>query len=373
MRGYMARPSRRCARKCAAPRGMIQAGGFRTKAVATSHELPTGGAGSGRGRIRDADHPRPTAGPGGCCRRWELAAATVWFATFLGPVAHGEMRELVVPWVPALGIDFAFRLDGLALAFALLICGIGAWCSSTPRPISARPATRRLLLTLVAFAIVDARAGDRRRRDDPVRVLGGHHRNLVAAGRVRPRAGLGAGAALQALLVTGLGGLALLAGLWSWARSPGPAAVGDERPATCSRESGAYPAIFWLVIVGCFAKSAQFPFQFWLPNAMAAPTPVSAYLHSATMVKAGIYLMARLRRRWAAPKLWFWTLIPVGGLAHAAIRYVFACLDSSYCCMVAPPTRVSVQVQSSVPPSAGVAAPAGRPRPSPWSPSAGRR
>jgi multicomponent Na+:H+ antiporter subunit A len=67
------------------------------------------------------------------------------------------------------------------------------------------------------------------------------------------------------------------------------------------RASPAYVAIFALVVLGAFTKSAQFPFQFWLAGAMAAPTPVSAYLHSATMVKAGVYLLARCRRRWAGP------------------------------------------------------------------------
>ena len=73
------------------------------------------------------------------------------------------------------------------------------------------------------------------------------------------------------------------------------------------------PAIFWLVVAGAFTKSAQFPFQFWLPNAMAAPTPVSAYLHSATMVKAGVYLLARLTPALGGTELWTAVLVPVGG------------------------------------------------------------
>ena len=79
------------------------------------------------------------------------------------------------------------------------------------------------------------------------------------------------------------------------------------------RASPLYQAIFWLVILACFTKSAQLPFQFWLPNAMAAPTPVSAYLHSATMVKAGVYLLARLTPALGGTELWTWVLVPVGG------------------------------------------------------------
>ena len=122
--------------------------------------------------------------------------------------------------------------------------------------------------------------------------------------------------ALQALLVTGSGGMALMAGLviigvigGSWQLSELLAMdyhIFDEHPL--------YMAAFVLVCIGAFTKSAQFPFHFWLPNAMAAPTPVSAYLHSATMVKAGVYLLARLNPILGHTDVWFYTLVIVGGV-----------------------------------------------------------
>jgi multicomponent Na+:H+ antiporter subunit A len=244
------------------------------------------------------------------------ATATLWFASFLGRVAEGATPELVVPWVPALGVDFAFRLDGLALAFALLICSIGAMVllyAATYFRSDRRLGS--LLLTLVAFAVsmlglVTA--------DDAITLFvfweGTTVTSWLLVGFDHERASARA-AALQALLVTAVGGLALLAGLLLMG-----AAAGTYRLSAMNgmgetlRASPLYPAIFWLVVIGCFAKSAQFPFQFWLPNAMAAPTPVSAYLHSATMVQAGVYLLARFTPALGGTELWTWVLVPVGGL-----------------------------------------------------------
>jgi multicomponent Na+:H+ antiporter subunit A len=242
-------------------------------------------------------------------------AAFVWFARFIGPVAGGTIPEWVVPWVPALGVEFAFRLDGLALAFALLITGIGAICLlyasayfRTDRRLGS------LLLTLMAFAIsmlglVTA--------DDAVTLFifweGTTITSWMLVGfdheREKARA-----AALQALIVTGMGGLALLAGLVIMGSIAGTWRLSEMNlMGEMFRGHGAYPWIFALVMLGCFTKSAQWPFQFWLPGAMAAPTPVSAYLHSATMVKAGVYLMARLTPALGGSDLWIWVLTPIGG------------------------------------------------------------
>ncbi|MER2508965.1 MAG: hydrogen gas-evolving membrane-bound hydrogenase subunit E [Amaricoccus sp.] len=263
------------------------------------------------------NHPSATgdAGPWRLIPAILAALGTLWFARFLGPVAHGETPELVVPWVPSLGIEAAFRLDGLALAFALLICGIGAICflyAATYFRGDARLGS--LLVILVAFAIsmlglVTA--------DDAVTLFVFWEATtitswlLVGFDHERPAA---RAAALQALLITGAGGLALLAGLLLMGGVAGGYRLSAMNAAgDLFRDHALYPAIFALVILGCFTKSAQFPFQFWLPGAMAAPTPVSAYLHSATMVKAGVYLMARLSPSLGGTELWISVLTPVGG------------------------------------------------------------
>ncbi|MBN1964366.1 MAG: DUF4040 domain-containing protein, partial [Anaerolineae bacterium] len=129
--------------------------------------------------------------------------------------------------------------------------------------------------------------------------------------------------ALQALLVTGGGGLALLAGLVLLGHVAGTGTISDLLvQGDMIRDDGLYGAILALVLLGAFTKSAQFPFHFWLPGAMAAPTPVSAYLHSATMVKAGIYLLARLTPVLGGTDVWQIALTGVGGVTMAIGAFV---------------------------------------------------
>ena len=124
--------------------------------------------------------------------------------------------------------------------------------------------------------------------------------------------------ARMALTVTGAGGLALLGGR----RRARPhrrqlrARRGPRGGRPRSRRTALYPVALVLVLLGAFTKSAQFPFHFWLPHAMAAPTPVSAYLHSATMVKAGVFLLARLWPVLSGTELWFWL---VGGAGSSTL------------------------------------------------------
>jgi len=108
--------------------------------------------------------------------------------------------------------------------------------------------------------------------------------------------------ALQALMVTGTGGLALLVGLVLMGTAAGSMELSQVIANDTLRESPWYTAFTVLILLGCFTKSAQWPFHFWLPGAMSAPTPASAYLHSATMVKAGIYLLFRLYPALAIPR-----------------------------------------------------------------------
>ncbi len=244
-------------------------------------------------------------------------AASIGFGLQLGRVAAGETILISYNWIPSLGIDLAFRFDGLSLLFALLISVIGIlvviYASAYLRH---HPDQGRLQLLLMAFmgsmlGLVTA--------DHVVLLfvfwelttvtsflLVGFDHEKASARR----------SALQALLVTGFGGLALLVGLIVLAESVGSYRLSEILAADPAliQASSFYPLILILVLIGAFTKSAQFPFHFWLPNAMAAPTPVSAYLHSATMVKAGIYLMARLQPTLGGTDAWFYALTIAGAI-----------------------------------------------------------
>ena len=239
---------------------------------------------------------------------------TGYFASFLAAVSAGETFHVHQEWVPSLGVNLSFTLDGLSLVFALLISGIGALVFVYAGGyLAGHPQLGRLYVYLLMFmasmlGLVLA---------DNVLALfvfweltSISSYLLIGFDHERPRA---RAAALQALLVTGGGGLALLAGLLLLGQAGGSLELSTLlTQGDLLRSHPLYLAILLLVLAGAFTKSAQFPFHFWLPGAMEAPTPISAYLHSATMVKAGVYLLARFSPALGGTDAWTGIVAMVG-------------------------------------------------------------
>ncbi|MGB0158038.1 MAG: putative monovalent cation/H+ antiporter subunit A [Thalassovita mediterranea] len=236
------------------------------------------------------------------------------FASQLPAIAAGDVQRLVWEWVPALGISLSFLLDGLSLTFALLISGIGGMVFLYANTyLAGHPQLTRFMLFLTGFMLAMLGLV---LADNLIALFVFWELTtitsylLIGFGHATEN---GRRSALQALFVTGAGALALLAGFILLGITAGTfeisalMAQGDTL-----RAHALYLPILILIIAGTFTKSAQFPFHFWLPNAMAAPTPVSAFLHSATMVKAGVYLMARLYPTLSGTDVWFWTLTIAG-------------------------------------------------------------
>ncbi|RED17840.1 hydrogen gas-evolving membrane-bound hydrogenase subunit E [Pontivivens insulae] len=247
---------------------------------------------------------------------WRFVPATVqailfgFFCTYLAPVSGGQIFDYVYPWVPALGIEAAFRVDALSLLFALLITGIGAICFLYAA--SYFEADRRLKRLLTLMSLFAAAMLGLVLADDAITLFVAWEMTtltsflLVGFDHQKERARY---SAQQALLITGIGGLALMAGLILMGEAAGTYRISEMGDLT---NAPMYLVILLFIFIGAFTKSAQFPFHFWLPGAMAAPTPVSAYLHSATMVKAGVYLIARLSPQLGGTDIWIWTLTLVG-------------------------------------------------------------
>lgn len=251
---------------------------------------------------------------------WILAAAPgaafVYFAGQLHRLSAGETLRHARSWVAFLDLDVAFRLDGLSCTFALLITGIGTLVviySGGYRPGKTRTHefqgyllafTAAMLAIVLADNIIVLYIAWELTTLTSYALIGFEVEDEEARRSAR-----------QALLVTSGGGLAMLAGLLMAASAAGSFALSDILAARSAFvESENYAMIVVLVAFGALAKSAIFPFHFWLPNAMAAPTPASAFLHSATMVKAGLYLLARLRPALGDTDVWFYTLIIPGAM-----------------------------------------------------------
>ena len=222
-------------------------------------------------------------------------------------IFNGEALRQTIEWIPALGLELSFRLDGLSLLFLLLILGIGLLVILYARYyLSAKDSMGQFYAYLILFmtAMVGIVTSNNLIQLWMFWELTSISSFLLISfwsHKSEARKG-----ARMALTITGAGGLALLAGLLLIGQMVGSYDLDTVLASgEVIRSHAAYPVALILVLLGAFTKSAQFPFHFWLPHAMAAPTPVSAYLHSATMVKAGIFLMARFYPVLAGTDLWF--------------------------------------------------------------------
>ena len=247
---------------------------------------------------------------------WVAAATTVLALALLTPsmamVFAGETIIQSWSWIPDIGLEFAFRLDGLVLLFAFLILGIGLLVIIYARYyLAASDCMGRFFAYLLMF--MGSMLGIVFSENLIQMVVFWELTSLssfllISYWQHREDAREGA---IMALVITGGGGLALLAGVLMLGNIAGSYNLSEVLLAgDLIRSHELYLPILILILIGVFTKSAQFPFFFWLPHAMAAPTPVSAYLHSATMVKAGIFLLARFFPILSGTPEWSWL---VGG------------------------------------------------------------
>jgi len=251
---------------------------------------------------------------------WVLAVVPasifVFLLSFIEPVAARRFVQSSLDWVPSYGLNLSFFIDGLSLTFALTISGIGAliivYAGSY---LAGHPHLGRFLGFMLAFmgAMLGLVLADNMlalfmfwELTSVTSFL------LIGFDHARQAARRGA---IQALVITNIGGMGLLlgviclqqlAGAWEISALRG---LGDGM-----REHALYPLVLILFLMAAFTKSAQFPLHFWLPNAMEAPTPVSAFLHSATMVQGGVYLLARMTPVLGGTDMWTTTLVGFGGV-----------------------------------------------------------
>lgn len=249
----------------------------------------------------------------------------LFFLPFFFPISEGKAIQASLAWAPLYGVDLSFYIDGLSLFFVTLIALIGSFIFLyadgylRQHPHRGRffsfmslfmgamlgLVTADNLITLFVFWELTSLSS--------FLLIGFDHERAAA------RRG-----ALQALLVTGMGGLALLAAFLFLAQASGSFALSvilKEKDLLTHLPFA--DGLFILILLAAFTKSAQFPFHFWLPNAMEAPTPVSAYLHSATMVKGGVYLLLRLFPLFGTLPLWA-VLLPLFGSATFLVGTLLA-------------------------------------------------
>lgn len=251
----------------------------------------------------------------------------IYFLTCIPIIAQGESVYQKYSWIPSFGVDLSFQLDGLSLLFSLMITGIGTLVFAyTSSYLKGHAYLDRFYayLSLFMAAMLGLVLSDNLislfvfwelTSISSFYLIG--FNNTAAASRK---------SALTALAITGIGGLFLLAGALLLGSITGTYNLTEMlAQQDFIRGHEAYSWIVLFIFGAAFTKSAQFPFHFWLPGAMKAPTPVSTYLHSATMVKAGIYLLLRLNPTLGGSELWQFSLMIVGGITmvYTAFHLLF--------------------------------------------------
>ncbi len=251
----------------------------------------------------------------------------VYFAQYLPQIGGGEVVRHTHEWIPSFGVSLSFHLDALSLLFALMITGIGTFVFAyTSAYLKGHVYLDRFYAYLSVFmgAMLGLVLSDNlislfvfwELTSISSFFLIGFNNNEESSRK----------SALLALGITGLGGMFLLGGAILIGYLGNTYSITELlSSADIIKEHSLYLWICVFVFMAAFTKSAQFPFHFWLPGAMKAPTPVSTYLHSATMVKAGVYLLLRLTPLLGNTELWNTTLTLIGGitLAYAAFHLLF--------------------------------------------------
>ncbi|MDM1293530.1 putative monovalent cation/H+ antiporter subunit A [Sphingobacterium sp. N143] len=251
----------------------------------------------------------------------------LYYLKFVIPIGQGSYFIQSTAWVPSLGINLDLKLDGLSLLFTLLITGIGAciffyaqaylkghqyidrffgYLCLFMSAMLGLVLSDNMLLLFIFWELTSISSF----------FLIGFNNDSADSRK----------SAMTALSITGFGGFFLLAGFVLMGNIAGTYQITELLgKATVIQQHPLFPLLFGLVALGAITKSAQFPFHFWLPGAMKAPTPVSAYLHSATMVKAGIYLLARFSPILGGNPVWAYTLMAIGGITmlYAAFHSLF--------------------------------------------------
>ena len=245
------------------------------------------------------------------------AGIFAYLIPFIKPISEGKFVQTSLNWVPEYGINLSFFIDGLSLTFALLISGIGTIIVIySGKYLKGHHDQGKFLAYILMFmgSMLGLVLADNMvalfvywelTSITSFLLIGFNHKKQASRR-----------AAIQALVITGGGGLALLVGVLLLQQMLGGVWELSEirNYGAALHEMSLYPVVLVLFLIAAFTKSAQFPFHFWLPNAMEAPTPVSAFLHSATMVKAGIYLLARMNPTLGGSEIWSITLISFGSI-----------------------------------------------------------